>query len=316
MLNHKLNLSIFSFKIKRRQSSNGDELQIDDFLSSTYPGPDPFSTFSERILATLSTPYTNRNGTLGAIQAGWHNIDVSRRILDITLDGGITGIKQSLIGSGSKPSRQTIDTRDIVALRYFVRIWMPSLTSSGYIFLQSYTSYTIKPLIQDVLLSVLRQKGHTLIGDRINRTTTKQRMEEFFAKGVPIALSIINKPSEYDISVPSPTSAIITLKGGNLPTTANLTEDSIKDLARERFGITLSEEDYSYQYKVKYQITNDRGEKEQKECLLEAQDGAQLIPNIIIPEDYIDSDNYPITSRMQQLCDDEINQINSEHQEG
>ena len=316
MPNHKLNLSLFSFEIKRIRSSNSNQLEMDEFLSLAYPGTDSFRTFSERILGTLSTPYTNRNGTLGAIQAGWHNIDVSRRILDITLDGGITGITQSLIGSGSEPSRQTIDTRDIVALRYFVRIWMPSLTSSGYIFLQSYTSYTIKPLIQDVLLSELRQTGHTLIGDRINRTTTQRRIEEFFARGVPISLSIINRPSEYDTSVPSTTSAIITLKGGNLPMPANLTEDSIKDLARERFGITLSQEDYSYQYKVKYQITNDRGEKEQKECFLEAQDGAQLIPNIIIPEDCINSNNYPIINKMQRLCDDEINQIDSESQEG
>ena len=289
MPNHNLNLSLFSFEITRIRSSNSDQLEMDEFLSSAYPGTDSFRTFSERILNALLTPYINRNRTLGAIQAGWHNIDVSRRILDITLDGGITGIRQSLIGSGSEPSRQTINTLDIVALRYFVRIWMPSLSCSGYIFLQSYTSYTIKPLIQDVLLSELR--------------------------GVPIALSIINKPSVYDISAPSTTSATITLKGG-IPSIPDLTRDSIKDLARERFGITLSEEDYSYQYKVKYQITNDRGEKEQKECLLEAQDGARLIPNIIIPEDCIDSDNYPITSRMQQLCDDEINQINSEHQEG
>lgn len=315
MPNHNLNLSLFSFEIKRIRSSNSDQLEMDEFLSSAYPGTDSFRTFSERILNALLTPYINRNRTLGAIQAGWHNIDVSRRILDITLDGGITGIRQSLIGSGSEPSRQTINTLDIVALRYFVRIWMPSLSCSGYIFLQSYTSYTIKPLIQDVLLSELRQTGHNLIGERINRTTTRQRIEEFIARGVPIALSIINKPSVYDISVPSTTSATITLKGG-IPSIPDLTRDSIKDLARERFGITLSEEDYSYQYKVKYQITNDRGEKEQKECLLEAQDGARLIPNIIIPEDCIDSDNYPITSRMQQLCDDEINQINSEHQEG
>lgn len=310
MPNHKLNLSMFSFHIKRKRSQDSETILIDEFLDNSYPeSGNPFNAFAASFVTSLSTLYKTSDNTLGAV-INWHEIDASNRLLDITIDGGTTGIKQLLIYSNPREGSKMINTEDTVTLPFFVRFWMPS-TRTGYIFLQSYTDSTIRRLILSVLKDVLTRTNYCLVQQRINKTTTRSRMQQFLDRSVPIAISIINKPSEYDPIRLSSSSATLTIKG-DLPSADQLTPSNIKNFASETHGINLSE-DGNYQYKITYQITNERGDKEERTIALEADLGdIKVIPNIIIPEECINEDNHPIKEELQRICNEEIEQICSE----
>ena len=61
---------------------------------------------------------------------------------------------------------------------------------------------------------------------------------------------------------------------------------------------------------------NERGDKEERTIPLETDLGdVKLIPNIVVPQECIDNDNYPIFDKIQKFCDDEIEQIMREIKE-
>lgn len=303
---HKLNLGMYCFRIKPLGGSDTDVLSIDEFLQEAYHDVgNKFIYFCDDILNTLKRVYKTKDKDLGAVK-DQERIDPKRRILDLMLDGGITGIKQSLI-SPELEERTTIPAEDTVALPFFVRFWMQE-SNVGYIFIQSYTTLSIRKLISEVLQEVLRNKEFSFVGHTIKKTTTRLRMQRFLDSSTPIAITIVNKTSEYNPTDTHVSTARIQLKG-DLPSIDTIDKQTIRRYTKNKHGIELKEADI-YHYKITYQSENERGEKEERTVPLEYDlSDSKLIPNIVVPSECIDEDNYPIWDKMEELCDHEITQI-------
>lgn len=302
---HKLNLSMYCFRIKHLRDSDTEVLSIDEFLQEAYPAENKFRLFCEDIINKLKQIYKTKDEDLGAIKAR-EEIVQNRRILDLMLDGGVTGIKQSLI-SPNVEERTPIPPEDTVALSFFVRFWMQQ-SNAGYIFIQSYSVLSIRKLVSEVLQNMLKDKGFSLVGHTLEKTTTRLRMQKFLDNSIPISISIINKTSEYDLAKTHVSTARIYLKG-DLPSIGEISKQSIQSYAKDKHGIELKE-DNVYQYNITYQSENERGDKEERTVPLEYDlSNSKLIPNIVVPSDCIDMDNYPIWGKMKELCDHEIDQI-------
>lgn len=301
---HKLNLGMYSFRIKEKNKADTETCSIDDFLKDAYPNEaDKFLAFSNHIIKPLGSLYKTTENDLGALLID-HNLDSKRRIIDIMIEGGITGIKQSLISSPK--TKQPISPDETVGLRFFIRFWMQQ-SNAGYVFIQSYSNLSIRKLIQEVLANALKKTGFTIVRRNIEKTTTKKRMNEFLANSKPIAVSIINKTSDYDPANTKVDTARITLRGDF--STKELNRKDIKNLAKSRHGIELSDSE-KYSYQVTYRTKNDRGDNEDRSVTLETDlKDVNLIPNIVVPQECIDDDNYPILKKMKGLCDAEIQQI-------
>ena len=304
-MSHKLNLGMYSFRIKETHQSDTESLSVGEFFEKAYPDQEqPFVSFGDDFLNHLKSLYKTEDKDLGGILLQ-SKFDIVNRKLDFLIDGGITGIKQSLISSTEEC--QEITPEDTVGLRFFIRIWMEQ-SNSGYIFIQSYSVLSIRKLIQEILYKTLKDKGFSIVQKHIQKTTTRKRMEEFLKDSVPIAVSIINKTSDFDPAKTKTSSARIELRG-NLPLASNITKDDIKLHARTKHGIILENKNI-YRYNVTYQTLNERGDKEERTIPLETDLGdVKLIPNIVVPQECIDNDNYPIFDKIQKFCDDEIEQI-------
>ena len=139
-------------------------------------------------------------------------------------------------------------------------------------------------------------------------------MEAFLENSIPIAVSVISKPSEFDPTQTQTTSAKLVLKG-NLSMDDIADTKSIQDFARNHHGIYLDETNNVYWYKITYETQNERGDFEERTVPLEVDLGdIKLIPNIVIPTICINEDNYPDFEKMRKFCDAEIRQILAEVQ--
>ena len=304
-MSHKLNLGMYSFRIKISHQSDTEVMTIGEFLENAYSGEEqPFVCFADDFLNHLRSLYKTKDRDLGGILLD-SKLDAANRKLDIFIDGGITGIKQSLISSTEE--RQEITPDDTVGLRFFIRFWMEQ-SNSGYIFIQSYSVLSIRKLIQEILYKTLKDRGFSIVQKHIQKTTTRKRMKEFLEDSVPIAITLINKTSDFDPTRTKTSSARLELRG-NLPSITDMTKDGIQQYARCRHGIILEEQNI-YRYKVTYRTQDERGDMEERTIPLETDLGdIKLIPNIVVPQECIDKDNYPIFEEMQIFCDNEIKQI-------
>ncbi len=96
---HNLYLAMYAFKIKKRNTSNKDYIKNNDFLEDAYPDiDDKFKNgFIQDIIRLIdSKTYKNKQETHGAILEQKF-FSSTKRILDILINGGLTGIKQYII---------------------------------------------------------------------------------------------------------------------------------------------------------------------------------------------------------------------------
>ena len=308
---HKLNLEMYAFQIKRVHTKDSEKVSIGEFFSNAYPGQmHPFKAFADDFLSRLKGLYKTKDNDLGGILIK-SELDYQQRTLDCLIDGGITGIRQSLISSPEE--RKEITPDDTVGLHFFIRIWMCQ-SDTAYVFIQSYSLLTIRKLVEEVLYTLLASKGHAIINRHMQKTTTRKRMEAFLESSIPIAVSVISKPSEFDPAQTQTTSAKLVLKG-KLSMDDIADTKSIQDFARNHHGISLDETNNVYRYTITYKTQNERGDFEERTVPLEVDLGdIKLIPNIVIPPICINEDNYPDFEKMRKFCDAEIRQILEEIQ--
>ena len=303
---HKLNLVMYAFQIKRIRTKDSEKVSIGEFFSNAYPGQkNPFELFAGEFVDKLKGLYKTKDNDLGGVLIN-SALDCEQRTLDCLIDGGITGIRQSLISSPK--DRKEITPNDTVGLHFFIRIWMCQ-SDTIYVFIQSYSLLTIRKLVEEILYKLLASKDHTIINRHMQKTTTQKRMDAFLKSSIPIAVSIISKPSEFDPVQTQTSSAKLVLRG-ELSMDDIADKDSIQDFARSRHGIYLDEANNAYRYNITYRTQNERGEPEERTVPLEVDLGdMKLIPNIVIPNTCIDEDNYPHFENMRRFCDEEIEQI-------
>ena len=98
-MSHKLNLGMYSFRIKETHQSDMESLSVGEFFEKAYPDQEqPFVSFGDDFLNHLKSLYKTEDKDLGGILLQ-SKFDIVNRKLDFLIDGGITGIKQSLISS-------------------------------------------------------------------------------------------------------------------------------------------------------------------------------------------------------------------------
>ncbi len=306
---HNLFLAMYAFKIKKAYSSNLDLIENNDFLSKAYP--DKLNKFAEGFVQDIinlidKKTFKNEQNTHGAILED-KLINNSRRILDILIDGGLTGIQQFIIDESGEKRILTKD--DIIGLKFYARIWLPANTKSGYLFIQKYGSLSIKPIFDSIIQTVLREKDFSLAGNRLVATTTKVRQQEFLKHSTIKDIVVVSKESSHATGSFDASCATITLKNIITKNNKTIKEDDITEVLKNH-GFTIAAR--NYEIKATYQ--NKVGDhKEEKTVLLDSTDETiNVIPNVIIPPTCIDIDNYPIFSKMQEFADMEMEQIKRE----
>ena len=307
---HNLFLGMYSFQIKKPSTSNLAVIENNDFLSKAYPNHQiKFSEgFIQDIISTIDKKaFKNEQNTLGAILQE-QSINNTQRTLDILINGGITGIKQFLI---DELGGQTIlSDKEIVGLKFYARIWLPANTNTGYLFLQRYGSLTIKPIFDSILKNVLKSHDYCLVGNRLIATTTKKRQKEFLKYSSIKNISIVSRRSSHETGAADATSATIKLSNVNLKSNTEIRKEEL-DAALKNHGFSIGERKYEIKATYEQQINEDY--KEERTVVLDgSEETINVIPNIVIPPDCIDIDNYPIFDKMQKLVDKEIDQIRLE----
>lgn len=307
---HHLFLGMYAFKIKKANTSNNDTLENNDFLSKAYP--DCKEKFSEGFVQDIinlidQKTYKNKENTHGAVLESQecHN---SKRILDLLINGGITGISQFII---DESGRKTTLTRDqIVGLKFYARIWLPANTHTGYLFIQRYGTLSIKPVFDSIIHDVLNAKGFNMAGLRMVATTTQNRLESFLEHSTIKDVLIISKKSIHNTGSADASSAVIRLKNFTKPDNSKALVKADIPQALSNHGLTMTGSDYTVKATYLYQSKNYKEEKTVE--LDTSEQTINLIPNILVPESCIDSDNYPIFKEMQKFADAEMAQINRE----
>jgi len=304
---HKLYLGMFQFQIKKRNDRTSAPVQINDFLSKAYPdeeGNKFGNGFIQDIINLLDEKiYKNKDDTHGATLEHKH-LSSNKRIFDLMLDGGITGIKQFIIDSETGKKTE-IKKEDITGMKFFARIWMPSASKAGYIFIQSCGTLTIKPIFKSILTEILNNKNYSLIANNIFAITTRKRQKEFLKRSQIKYVSLISKKNNHSTNAIE--ANIATLKFTRLNIKGKPTFNEIEKAASNH-GFSLNGREY--EIKTTYEHIDT---KEEKTVALDASDETiNVIPNIIIPSFCKNSDNYPIFKEMQNLIDSEMDQIKKE----
>lgn len=172
--NHNLSLGMYSFKIKRKNTSNANPISINEFLSEAYPNDEnKFNAFSNDIINLIDTKtFKNTKNTHGG-KLGKMRPNTNERFLDLLIDGGLTGIKQFLIDENG--NKETITKDKVVGLIFYGRFWMPAGGDTGFIFIQKYGGSNLKPLFEELIFQVVTNKGFSIVGNRsgVRPTTTK-----------------------------------------------------------------------------------------------------------------------------------------------
>lgn len=298
---HRLFLGMYTFKIKKRNTSNLNVVDNNDFLSKAYPDiEDKFSKgFVQDIINLFDLKlFKNREETHGGIleESAFSSGD---RTFDLMLNGGLKGLKQYLISENGE--KKDISEKDIVGLKFFARIWLPANSDTGYVFIQRYNDASLKTLFDEILNEVLYKHKFILAGQRTVKTTTKVRQENFLKKAGVQEIAVVLYNSPYDTGAPSSRSATITLKNTGIKKNKISKEDV--EAALQDNGIEVNKE---YTYQTKYSAVIN-GYSEEK--TIKGNDTLDLIPNISITPDCIDDSNHPIFKKMQSFTATEMAQI-------
>lgn len=309
-MNHNLFLGMYSFRIKKKFSKNLTSIENNDFLSISYP--DETNKFSEGFVQEIISlidgkqTFKNSKNTHGAILEQYY-INSKNRTLDLLINGGITGIKQYLIDETGE--KQILSDKITVGLKFYLRIWLPANSKSGYVFIQKYGTLSIKPIVDAILKVILKKHNFSLVGGKVYPTTTEKRQQKFLQLStIKDVLLISNKNFNNTNSVQAK-QAIIKLK--NIKFTSNniINKDEVRNAAKKH-GFNIGNRNYE----MKATYVNKQGDyNEQKTVTLDdSEETINIIPSILISKDYIDQDNYPIFEKMQQLTNSEMEQIRKE----
>lgn len=300
-LKHRLFLAMYSFQIKKRNTSNEDVFEINDFLSSSYP--DVHAKFEKGFVQDVielfdKKLFNNKTDTMGGIlEKSCHN--TAGRTFDIMLNGGTKGLKQYLIDENGE--KRDISDNDIVGLKFFTRIWLPSQSNSGYLFIQRYQNASIKPLFDELIKEVLDKHNLILAARRTVKTTTKKRQQEFMSRAVAKEITVVINGSPHDTGGPNTSTATISLKKIN--TNKNRIGKKLVNKYLRNAGIKITGD---YRYKTKYQ-SEVNGYKEEK--TVKEDNTFSLIPNTPIPIECVDENNHPDFKKMQSFVSNEMNQL-------
>jgi len=306
---HDLYLAMYSFGIKKKNTANHQCVENNLYLSTAYPNEEnKFTTGFVKDLIDLidEKVFKNKQDTHGGILAE-KSIKSESRILDLLIDGGITGIQQFIINEDGKKTE--LSKKKVVGLKFFARIWLPANTVTGYLFLQKYGSMSIKPLFDSIIKKIIEDKDFTLTNNRLVPTTTKERMKNFLKYSTIRDIVIVSKKSSHETGEIDAATVSIKLKKITFSNKKTI-DKNIIGKALKNHGFTLGDRHYDIRATYKQEVD---GYKEEKTFALDGTDETiNFVPNIIIPKFAIDENNYPIFSQMQNFVDEEIKQIKKE----
>jgi hypothetical protein len=310
---HSLFLGMYTFSIKKKRVKNAEAVMNNDFLNAAYYGIKE-NKFEKGIVQDIIDllelkAYKNEKKTHGAILDDY-KINATKRVFDIMIDGGITGIRQFIIKDGG--DKEVLSSKDIVGPKFFARFWFPSGSDTGYIFIQKYGGMSIKPIFDSLLKDLFGKHEYSLVGSKVSATTTKKRLELFLKKSALKEIAIVSKASSSSTAPPKVSTVEVRLKSINAIKNTKNRKDLDKDISAslKEHGFIL--EGKNYEVKGVYEYESD-GVKEERTAVLDASDETfNVIPNIVIPSDCIDSNNYPIFEKLRTFVDAEIVQVKKE----
>lgn len=306
---HNLFLAMYTFNIKKSNSKGNSLISNNDFLSNAYPDLEhKFSKgFAQDVISLMDNKiFKNEKETHGALLDA-KSFNQSERSLDLLIDGGLTGIQQFLINEDGK--KINLSKKDIVGPKFYARIWLPAASNTGYLFIQKYGSISIKPIFDSIIMNVFKNNGYHVIGSKINPATTKVRQEIFMKYSTIRDVTIVSKRRANDTGSPNASTATIKLSKVKLNKEGMISQPDIV-AACSKHGIVIDNRHYDIKATYVHQIEDY---KEEKSVYLDgSEETINIIPNIIIPNDCIDSNNYPIFENMKKFVDREIEQVKKE----
>ena len=311
--NHKLLLGMYSFQIKKRNTSDEDLIDINNFLADAYPAAKvKFSDgFADEVISFFDEKsFKNDKNTHGGTLDD-KSIASENRYFDILIDGGITGIQQFLVDD--EGNKQTISKENIVGLKFYARFWLPAAGKTAYLFIQRYDSLSIKPLFDALIEKILKNHGFITIGSGsgLKQTTTEKRMKDFLRKAIIRDVTVISKQSSHDTGVGDAQTVTIKLKNISINKKDKKVTRDVVDAALKNHGFTLG--DRQYEMTATYESRVENKKEEEKTVKLDTSiDSIRVVPNIIIPASCVDSVGYPIFDKMKEFVDNEITQIRLE----
>lgn len=306
---HNLFLGMYSFRIKKKHTKNSEAISNNTFLSESYPDEEnKFENgFVQDIIKVFDLgTFKNDKNTHGAILEE-KEFDKNYRTIDILINGGITGLKQYLLDETGEMSE--LSDKDTVGLKFFARIWLPANSKSGYIFLQKYGTLSIKPIFDAILKKVLSDNNCSLVGRKVDATTTKKRQKEFMKHSSLKDVVLVSKRSLFDTNSVQARQA--TIKLSNIKNTSNNTIDK-KEIseALKNHGFKIGNREY--EIKATY-VKDDNGYKQERTVIIDdSEETVNIIPSILIPDNCINADNSPNFTQMKKLVDLEMAQVQKE----
>jgi hypothetical protein len=309
---HNLYLGMYTYSVKKKRSKVGSTLDNNEFLEEAYPNLDgnKFENgFVQDIISLLDEKaYKNAQNTHGAILDD-KNLNITNRTLDILIDGGITGIKQFIIDDDG--TKRELSDGDIVGLKFFARFWLPAGTKTAYVFIQKYGSMSIKPIFDSILSDLLGNYNFTIAQSKLKATTTKERLKNFLQNAALKNITVVSTTSINTTGAAEASSVEVKLKNFNpIGKTKNIARLENIRPALASHGFTIG--DRRYDIKGTYEYSHD-GIVEERTIKLDAtEETINIVPNVVVPPNCINSDNYPIFQEMINLVNIEMEQVKVE----
>jgi len=311
--NHKLYLGMFSFQIKKRNTSNLAYITNNEFLSQAYPDLDNKFTegFAQDIISLFDAKtFKNKQNTHGGTLDN-KAIASKQRYFDVLIDGGLTGIEQFLVdGEGNK---EKIGRDKIVGLKFFARFWLPAGSYTGYVFLQRYGGLNIRPLFEEIIKETLMKHGFSIAGagNTMRPTTTKKRLENFLKRSTIRDITVYSRNSRHETGAGDAQSVTVKLRNVKVNSKDGKIDKKVVSDAMKNHGFTLD----NRHYEMSATYVNKQGDKNEEEKTTKLDNSGEtynIIPNILLPDKCIDADGYPIFEEMKEFVDIEIEQLNKE----
>jgi hypothetical protein len=309
---HNLYLGMYTYSVKKKRSRIGSTLDNNEFLELAYPsltGNKFEKGFVQDIVSLLDDKaYKNAQNTHGAILDD-KNLNSANRTLDILIDGGLTGIKQFIIDEDG--SKSELSDEDIVGLKFYARFWLPAGTKTAYVFIQKYGSMSIKPIFDSILSDLLGKYDLSIAHSRLKATTTKERLKKFLKNADLKNITIVSTSSINSTGAAEASTVEVKLKNFKpFRKTKNIADLGNIRQALSSHGFTIG--DKRYDIKGTYEYAHDGIIEERTTRLDATEETINIVPNIVVPPNCIDKDNYPIFSEMNKLVDAEMEQVKIE----
>lgn len=170
---HTLKLDIYNFSIKERRVKDADSVIFGDFFRQNFfiDDEDPLEVKKELLIKRFIGEFIdsfheqfilNTEETKG-IATDYLKPYPSRNIIDGMINGGLTGIDQTIYDrKNPKESEDTIEKDKITTLPYYFKIWTPFDGSVGVLMIQSYTDMGVNTLVIDQMRRFFGSKGYTI----------------------------------------------------------------------------------------------------------------------------------------------------------